>query len=421
MVASSFDFEQLTAPVDPAAFFRDTWEKKPLVVSRNAREYYSRILSMRDVPSIIYFTKPRFLGFRSDQPVTALDGVFPHDAHLYFEREYDIVALSAEYAQSRSVNIHRFERHWPPVAALCRSLEAKLRHPVNATMFLTPKDSQGAEIHYDNVDVFILQIHGTKHWRIYKPTVWLPLKETADPIPAEDTVEPIQEFDLHPGDLLYMPRGYPHEAFTSDCSSLHITVAVPVLRWADLLGAALAQVSHEDAHLRQALPVGCMGAQEIPPNLQDQFAELVQRFMRGARIEQAFDALSDQFISKMPALPAAHFVPPEEIDAVELDTVLKKGDGVICRVSEDKDRASIHFPGNHVQGPKQIASALRFIATAEQFPVRALPGDLGDDARLLLAKRLVREGLLSIAADEARVDGRPAADMGVAAAAHPIR
>jgi ribosomal protein L16 Arg81 hydroxylase len=396
MAVSSFDFKELIAPIDPDAFFRDTWEKKTLVLSRNAPDFYSRILTMRDVPSIIYFTRPRFLGFRSDQPSTALDGVFAQDAHLYFEREYDLVALSGEYAQSKSINIHRLERHWPPVAALCRSLEMTLRHPVDATMFLTPKDSQGAEAHYDNVDVFILQVHGTKHWRVYKPTVWLPLKETADLIPEEDLAQPIQEFDLNAGDLLYLPRGYPHEAFTSDRSSLHITVAVPVFRWADVLGAALARASQQNSRLRQAIPIGCLGDGECQDSLRAQFNELVQEFARSAAVEPALDALSDQFIGKMPALPSAHFVAPEEIERVTLDTVLQRAEGVICRLAEEHT-VSIQFPGNRVQGPQQIAPALRFIMTTERFPVRALPGELNDSSKLVLAGRLIREGLLTIA------------------------
>jgi hypothetical protein len=49
-----------------------------------------------------------------------------------------------------------------------------------------------------------------------------------------------------------------------------------------------------------------------------------------------------------------------------------------------------------VRGPASIESALRFIAAAEAFQVRELPDALTDQSKLVLVRRLVREGLLRI-------------------------
>jgi hypothetical protein len=69
---------------------------------------------------------------------------------------------------------------------------------------------------------------------------------------------------------------------------------------------------------------------------------------------------------------------------------------VICRVIAEKALASIQYPGNRIRGPRQIAPALRFIAAESRFAVRSLPDSLTDEAKLVLVKRLVREGLLAI-------------------------
>ncbi|HJT78220.1 MAG TPA: hypothetical protein VJ739_13535, partial [Gemmataceae bacterium] len=66
-----------------------------------------------------------------------------------------------------------------------------------------------------------------------------------------------------------------------------------------------------------------------------------------------------------------------------------------------------------VAGPVRIAAALRFIARSERFPARALP-ELGDDAKLVLARRLVREGLLTILGAPPQA-ARPAPANGTAA------
>src|SRR5262249_16825556 len=161
------------------------------------------------------------------------------------------------------------------------------------------------------------------------------------------------------GDLLYLPRGYIHEAFTAECSSLHVTVAVAVFRWTDLLGSALARVAAPDVRFRGAGPVGFLnnGRAASPGRVERLFDGLAGR----GRTNEAVDHLADQFISKLVALPGGQFVPPEVIERIDLDTVLEKCPGVICRVIAQKDSVSIQYPGNRIRGPRQIAPALRFI------------------------------------------------------------
>jgi hypothetical protein len=106
--------------------------------------------------------------------------------------------------------------------------------------------------------------------------------------------------------MLYMPRGVLHEAFALGCSSLHITVAVSVFRWVDLLRAALASVTSEDVRFREAVPVGSIGI-GMTDALRERFEELLQRFAHAARCEIAFDSLSEKFIGDMSALPGGRF------------------------------------------------------------------------------------------------------------------
>jgi hypothetical protein len=397
-----FDFARLISPIDPASFFRDTWEKKPLVVSRNQPDYYARLFSIRDVDSMIHFTRPRFSGIRAEStPTEALRGNFPHDEHLFFEGENNIAALSNQYTQGKTIFVHKLEQRWKSVATLCRDLEATLHHPVSASMFLTPRNSQGVSAHFDSVEVFVLQIEGSKHWRLYKPTVELPLQDAFEPIPREQIGAPIQEVHVKAGDLIYMPRGFIHEAFASDESSLHITVAVSVFRWTDLMRAALACLSAKDVRFRRAVPIGALGGAEIDGALRTEFKELLQQLVRGARIEDAIATLDDQFIGDMAVLPGAYFLPPEELERIELGTVLERSRGMVCRVVHDAASVTIQFPGARMRAPPHLGPALEFISKASRFPVGALPGDLSDNSKLTLARRLIRDGLLKIVDDPA--------------------
>jgi hypothetical protein len=392
-----FDFAKLIWPIDPISFFRDTWEKKPLVIPRSQPDYYSRLFSMRDVDSMVYFTRPRFSGIRTEStPTEALRGSFPQDEHLFFEGQNNVAAVSSQFSQGKTIFVHKLEQRWRSVATLCRDLEATLHHPVNASMFLTPRNSQGVSAHFDSVEVFVLQLEGSKHWRIYKPTIDLPLKEAYDSIPGEQIGAPILEVHIKAGDLMYLPRGFIHEAFAAEETSLHITVAVSVFRWADLMRLAVARLVSNDVRFRRAVPIGALGGGEISGTLRDQFEELVQLIAKDARIEDAMTALSDQFLGDMPVLPGTHFLAPEEIDSIDVNTVLERPKAMVCRVIPEANSVSIQFPGNRMRSPKQLGPALEFIAKASRFKVGDLPGGLSDNSKLMVARRLVRDGVLTI-------------------------
>src|SRR5207253_2896853 len=110
--------------------------------------------------------------------------------------------------------------------------------PVHGNLYLTPAQSQGFDAHFDAHEVFALQLDGVKHWRLYGLAAVLPLACEKANVPRS-SLGPPQEVRLEAGDLLYIPRGHAHEAFTSDQPSLHLTIGINVYRWSDLLQHAL--------------------------------------------------------------------------------------------------------------------------------------------------------------------------------------
>jgi hypothetical protein len=418
MDAPPFDLAKLLAPVGPEAFLRDTWEKDPLVLGRGEPGYYAGLFSLADVDHVIAFTRPRFTepgAFPGGPPTarTYVQGWLPDRQLVPAEVYPDIGDLREIFARGKSVIIRSMQHRWPAVASLCRNLEAVFHCPVHANLYLTPPGSQGFEPHLDTHEVFALQLHGAKQWRLYGSAATLPLAEDKMTLPRARLGSP-REVRLEAGDLLYIPRGHAHEAFTADSSSLHLTVGVNVYRWADLLHQALAEVTRHDPRFRESLPEGTVMGHSLPAGVTRRFQELLQALAQAARAEDAARRLGDQFFDELAMLPAAAFVPPEGVERMGLDTVLARSPGAICRVLVDGEGVVIEFPGGRVGGPARIAPALQFIARSEHFRVRDLPDNLGADAKLVLARRLVREGLLSIV-EEPGPAARPACANGSAA------
>lgn len=40
---------------------------------------------------------------------------------------------------------------------------------VGTNVYLTPPQSQGFAPHYDDIEAFIIQLEGSKYWKLYKP------------------------------------------------------------------------------------------------------------------------------------------------------------------------------------------------------------------------------------------------------------
>merc|ERR1712232_939404 len=97
---------------------------------------------------------------------------------------------------------------------------------VFGVLYLTPPDSQAVRLHNDDQDVFLFQVWGRKHWTIRNSPQHLPYTEEmlgkSDPVPPELIGDPIMSFDMQPHDVLFIPRGFLHEARTSAEPSLHI-------------------------------------------------------------------------------------------------------------------------------------------------------------------------------------------------------
>lgn len=70
-------------------------------------------------------------------------------------------------------------------------------------------DGGGVGPHFDSYDVFLLQIHGRRRWRIGR----LPNPELQQGVPLKilTNFEPEQEWLLEPGDMLYLPPRWAHD------------------------------------------------------------------------------------------------------------------------------------------------------------------------------------------------------------------
>lgn len=397
MSTKNFDFAKLIHPIEPEAFFSQYWEKQPLLVSRREEPgYYRDLFALQDVDKVLFYTRPH----PPEIKVVKNQQELLPSKYINSDTSLNLNQLYKAYDEGNTIIVNGLQQFWEPLAVFTQELQTYLNHLVVPNLYLSPKNSQGLLAHYDTHDVFVLQIEGSKNWQVYPAPQPVPLLGSFQPIiPQENLPQPLIEVTLEAGDLLYMPRGFIHQATTAEPSSLHITIGVYPVQWYDLLNNALMVASLKESRLRQALPPGFLNRREaLITALQDQFQGLLELFTSEANLEQALDIVADRTIRQVAPVPDGHFAQVNEVENITLDTVIARRPGMLCRVVGQGYAASIQFPGNTISGTGTIEAAFRFIAAADDaFAVRDIPGT-NNDGRLKLARRLVRGGLLRVVA-----------------------
>ena len=111
-------------------------------------------------------------------------------------------------------------------------------------------------------------------------------------------------------------------------------------------------------------------------------------------LDDCMGRLAEKLIVQSPPPPGDDLLAKEA--ELDIDTVLARRRGMICRALEGPGYAAIQYSGGKLLGPEKIAPALRYVAQHRSFSVRSIAGDLTEREKLVLARRLVRDGLLEV-------------------------
>jgi lysine-specific demethylase/histidyl-hydroxylase NO66 len=368
---------------DPGRFVDEHWARAPLFRPRADAAAYADLFSLGDVDHILSSTTPRYPAFRMVKDGRQLDrrsytrsgrvGGQPVDDLADPRRLYELFYGGATIVLQ---SLHRF---WPPLSRFGRDLELALTHPVQVNAYITPPASQGLGVHRDEHDVFVLQVYGRKRWDVHDP----------DGRPEERLIVA----ELAPGDCLYIPQRFPHAARTAASASVHLTAGVVPTTWADAMRREVVSAV-EDALSGEPLPAGfAADPAGLAAGVAEQLGEVRRRLDKldpGA----IATAAADRFWSSRPPHLAGQLQQLLRLEEIGEDTVVQKRPGAVCRLRQREDRLEVLLGDRLLHMPGRLAPAMRAILASDRLAVGDLAGHLDPPSRLVLVRRLVREGLL---------------------------
>jgi bifunctional lysine-specific demethylase and histidyl-hydroxylase NO66 len=228
------------------------WEREPLVTTGLApvTDIFSTAAAQRLLPGLP-LSAIRLFNHGERYPDERFARPLDHNARSR-QRYPDAGRVAQALAEGATLVLEELQTFSSEVAEFAALLAQQTGYRTDCTAFLTPANSRGLNPHTDPVSVFLLQVEGSKRWRIsrgrqrWPHAGWRPGDERG----AAEVLDVV----LRAGDCLYLPRGFIHVGQTTDEASVHLSISVSTDTWASILQEALFTAAVRTELLREMPP-----------------------------------------------------------------------------------------------------------------------------------------------------------------------
>ena len=228
-------FADFVAPLSEQDFFANYYGKKPVHMAAQpggAR----RVLSfprLNELLAIESHWTDKYLRLARDAVPIAREHYCDRITTMDGPRwRADPAKVQVFLAMGASLIANEIQTVDPALREVSETLGEKLGGGIGANCYVSFQHVQGFGPHYDLTDVIAFHCEGEKVWRLYEGRVDSPI---AFPEGDDDAVrehyrraagKPVAEVRMRPGDALYIPRGWCHDALAQSDTSMHVTFAI---------------------------------------------------------------------------------------------------------------------------------------------------------------------------------------------------
>lgn len=272
---------QILGGISAREFLRDYWQKKPLLI-RQAIPGFQSPISPDELAglSLEEDVESRLVIEHGETPWELRRGPFTEDTYQQLpERDWTLLVQAVDQLV-------------PDVAVLIEHFRFLPNWRIDDVMISYAAPGGGVGPHFDNYDVFLLQAHGQRRWRVGQ------MCDSESPMLAHGDLRILADFQgteewvLEPGDMLYLPPMWGHDGVAEgECMTCSIGFRAPeateitreVLgRCAEGMDVAAKPRLYKDPQQAATDQPG-----RIPPDLQQFALEAVQRFLSDPQQIQA--------------------------------------------------------------------------------------------------------------------------------------
>lgn len=205
----------LLGSLTPQQFMQEYWQKKPLLI-RQAIPNFVPPLAIDDI---------RELATRDEVEARLI--LNENGQRELIHGPFDYLPEPAEPGWTALVQ--NVDAHDDAMAQLLGQFRFIGDARLDDAMVSIASDGGGVGPHFDSYDVFLLQAHGQRLWRISQQSDLSLVPDQA--LKILQNFQPEEEFLLNPGDMLYLPPHVAHDgiAVGNDCMTISIGFRAPTL------------------------------------------------------------------------------------------------------------------------------------------------------------------------------------------------
>ncbi len=379
---------QLLGGLTAREFLRDYWQKKPLLIRQAISDFENPVspdelagLSLEDE------IEARLVIEHGQQPWELRRGPFTEDDFKTLpERDWTLL-------------VQAVDQFVPEVSQLLEHFRFLPSWRIDDVMISYAAPGGGVGPHYDNYDVFLLQAHGQRRWKIGQMCdADSPILEHTDLRILADFVE-TDEWVLEPGDMLYLPPRLAHFGIAeNDCMTYSVGFRAPsaaevLTHFTDFLGQFLT----DEERYSDAGSVPCTDPHQIQRDALDRLKALLNEHMNDERLLLTWFG---QFMTepRYPELVAGPELEEDDLLAsLEDGAVLVRNPSARLAWSDVDDDLLLFASGQSRLLPGKLRELLKLICAADALHSDNLGQWLADDEGRNLLLELVKQGSLEFA------------------------
>jgi 50S ribosomal protein L16 3-hydroxylase len=204
----------LLGGLSPQQFMKRHWQKKPLLI----RQAMPGLRPLLD--------RGALFDLAADEAVESRLVTSSDEGWKLRQGPFQRRGLPPVKKPGWTLLVQGVDQHVDAVHDLLRQFRFAPDARLDDLMVSYASDGGGVGPHFDSYDVFLLQAHGRRRWRIGRQKD-LTLVEGA-PLRVLANFEPEEEFVLEPGDMLYLPPRYAHDGVAEgECMTYSIGFRAP--------------------------------------------------------------------------------------------------------------------------------------------------------------------------------------------------
>ncbi|MFM5893301.1 MAG: cupin domain-containing protein [Novosphingobium sp.] len=374
-------------------FIENIWARKFHHFVRSTPDFYDKLCTPEDIEAYLDSARVPVSAVR----LTSVNDELPRTRFRFEDGSLDVVEIRNAFANGYSIVLNALDRYFPDIAEVSHAVEIELQFECQINAYLTPPGSQAFPVHFDDHDVFIAQLHGTKLWTIYENTVVDGTRlAQRDDIDTAGLPEPLT-VTLSPGDALYIPRGMLHAAQTQDTPSVHLTFGIHPPTLKHLIVEIVEAMALRDGRLSDRLPPRLFECPGSRLQVIDMVRKAAMLLAEENSVADGLGSLQDNLVRRGRCHARGQMV-ENSINShrIECTTKLVRYSPLYSRVMGTADGVALQFGQSLVNAPMGHLQAMLFVSKATgAFEVGDLPG-LEAEAQLEFARTLVTSGFLSL-------------------------